>query len=147
MNPIHLFVPSFRIDETLAAVRECLEQGWTGLGYKTVEFEEAWKNYTGLPHAHFLNSATAGLHLAIRLLKEQDGWRDRDEIITTPFTFVSTNHPILYENLSPVFADIDDYLCLDPQSIEQKITPRTRAVMFVGIGGNTGQLADVAELC
>ncbi|MBL8511917.1 MAG: dTDP-4-dehydrorhamnose reductase, partial [Betaproteobacteria bacterium] len=60
---IQLFVPTFRIDECLGAIRECLEKGWTGLGYKTLAFEEAWKTYTGLPYAHFLNSATAGLHL------------------------------------------------------------------------------------
>jgi dTDP-4-amino-4,6-dideoxygalactose transaminase len=147
LNPVHLFVPTFRVDETLAAIRECLEKGWTGLGYKTVEFEEAWKGYTGLPHAHFLNSATAGLHLALRLLKEKDGWREGDEVITTPLTFVSTNHPILYERLRPVFADVDEYLCLDPLSVAARITPRTRAVMFVGVGGNTGRLDEVARLC
>src|SRR5207344_2772886 len=94
MESIQLFVPTFRIEETLAEIRECLEKGWTGLGFKTVEFEEAWKRYTNLPHAHFLNSATAGLHLAVRLLKESDGWREGDEIITSPLTFVSTNHAI-----------------------------------------------------
>jgi dTDP-4-amino-4,6-dideoxygalactose transaminase len=69
MEPIQLFVPTFRIDETLVQVRECLEKGWTGLGFKTVEFEEAWKQYTGLPHAHYLNSATAGLHLAVMVTR------------------------------------------------------------------------------
>lgn len=147
MEPVHLFVPTFRVEEALAAVRECLEKGWTGLGYKTVEFEEAWKSYTGLAHAHFLNSATSGLHLALRLLKESDGWAEGDEVITTPLTFVSTNHPILYERLRPVFADVDEYLCLDPASVEAHVTPRTRAVMFVGLGGNTGRLEEVTRLC
>ena len=108
MKPIQLFVPHFRIEECLAEIRECLEKGWTGLGYKTVAFETAWKAYTDLPYAHFLNSATAGLHLAVRLLKQRDGWREGDEIITTPLTFVSTNHAMLYENLHPVFADVDE---------------------------------------
>jgi dTDP-4-amino-4,6-dideoxygalactose transaminase len=147
MEPIQLFMPTFRVEETLAEIRECLERGWTGLGFKTVQFEEAWTRYTGLPQAHFLNSATAGLHLAVRLLKEHDGWREGDEIISTPLTFVATNHAILYERLRPVFADVDDYLCLDPLSVAACITPRTRAVMFVGIGGNTGQLDAVARLC
>jgi dTDP-4-amino-4,6-dideoxygalactose transaminase len=146
-EPIQLFVPSFRIEECLAEIRECLEKGWTGLGYKTVEFEAAWKDYTGLRHAHFVNSATAGLHLAVRLLKEQGGWQDGDEIISTPLTFVSTNHAILYERLQPAFADVDEFLCLDPASVEARITPRTRAVMFVGLGGNAGRLRDVADLC
>jgi len=147
MEPIQLFVPTFRIEETLEEIRVCLEKGWTGLGFKTVEFEEAWKAYTGLPHAHFLSSATAGLHLAVALLKHQGGWQDGDEVITTPLTFVSSNHAILYENLRPVFADVDEYLCLDPNSVEQRITERTRAVVFVGLGGNTGQLRKVVEIC
>jgi len=147
MPPIPLFSPTFRVDETLEQIRECLEKGWTGVGYKTVDFENAWRDYTALPHAHFLASATAGLHLAVRLLKDRHGWRDGDEIITTPLTFVSTNHAILYERLTPVFADVDQYLCLDPASVESHITPRTRAVMFVGFGGSTGMLASIAELC
>ncbi|MBI3798048.1 MAG: DegT/DnrJ/EryC1/StrS family aminotransferase [Deltaproteobacteria bacterium] len=147
MDPIQLFVPTFRVEETLSEIRECLEKGWTGLGFKTVAFEEAWRRYTGLPHAHFLNSATAGLHLAVRLLKETHKWREGDEIISTPLTFVSTNHAILYAGLRPVFADVDEYLCLDPVSMATRVTARTRAIMFVGMGGNTGQLPEVTRLC
>jgi dTDP-4-amino-4,6-dideoxygalactose transaminase len=144
---IPLFIPTFRVEECLSEIRECLEKGWTGAGFKTLQFEEAWKGYTGLPCGHFLNSATAGLHLAVRLLKEQDGWQEWDEIISTPFTFVSSNHAILYERLRPVFADIDEHLCLDPASVAERISPRTRAVMFVGMAGNTGQLGEIAQLC
>jgi dTDP-4-amino-4,6-dideoxygalactose transaminase len=147
MDPVNLFVPLYRIDETLAEIRECLEKGWTGLGFKTVQFEAAWREYTGLPHAHFVNSATAGLHLAVRMLKENNGWRDGDEIISTPLTFVSTNHAISYEKLKPVFADIDEYLCLDPRSVENHINSKTRAVMFVGVGGNAGRLDEIAAIC
>jgi dTDP-4-amino-4,6-dideoxygalactose transaminase len=147
MQPIQLFVPTFRIDETLEAIRECLEKGWTGLGFKTVQFEQAWKDYTGLPHAHFLNSATSGLHLALAQLKAHEGWSSGDEVITTPLTFVSTNHAILYEDLTPVFADVDEYLCLDPKSVAERITPRTRAVIFVGTGGNPGSYDALRELC
>jgi dTDP-4-amino-4,6-dideoxygalactose transaminase len=147
MEPIHLFSPMFRVDEALAEIRDCLEKGWTGLGYKTLEFEEAWKRHTGFPNAHFLNSATAGLHLALKLLKEDAGWADGDEIITTPLTFVSTNHVILYENLRPVFADVDESLCLDPQSVADRITSRTRAVCFVGLGGNIGRYHEVLDIC
>src|SRR5579871_2401018 len=147
MQPIQLFVPTFRIDETLEAIRECLEKGWTGLGFKTVQFEQAWKDYTGLPYAHFLGSATAGLHLAVAQQKAYYGWSDGDEILTTPLTFVSTNHAILYERLTPVFADVDEYLCLDPKSVEARITPRTRAVIFVGMGGNPGQYDAIRDLC
>ncbi|HEY4088564.1 MAG TPA: DegT/DnrJ/EryC1/StrS family aminotransferase [Bryobacteraceae bacterium] len=145
--PTQLFVPSFRIDECLNAIRECLEKGWTGLGFKTVEFENAWKRYSELPHAHFLSSNTVGLHLALHILKSRYGWADDDEVITTPFTFVSTNHAILYSHLRPVFADIDDSLCLSPDGILSRISPRTRAVIYVGLGGNTGQYEKIVDLC
>ena len=87
MKPIQLFVPTFRIDECLEEIRECLEKGWTGLGYKTIAFEQAWQSHTGLPHAHFVNSATSGLHLAVRLLRSGMAGTRGDEIISTPMTF------------------------------------------------------------
>lgn len=144
---IQLFVPKFRVDECLAGIKECLEKGWTGLGFKTVEMEEAWKQYTGLPHAHFLSSNTVGLQLAFEVFKSRYGWADDDEVITTPLTFVSTNHAILYAGLKPVFADVDNSLCLDPKSVEQRITAKTKALIFVGIGGNTGQYEAIVKLC
>lgn len=144
---INVFVPSFRTDEILDEIRVCLEKGWTGLGFKTVEFEEKWKEYTGLDNAHFLASNTVGLHLAVNILKKEYQWQDGDEIITTPLTFVSTNHVILYEKLQPVFADVDNYLCLDPESVRNKITKKTRAIMYVGMGGNTGQLEEISTIC
>lgn len=142
-----LFIPAFRVDECLAQIKECLEKGWTGLGFKTVEFETAWKEYTGLPYAHFLNSNTSGLHLAMYMLKTKYRWQNQDEVITTPLTFVSTNHAIMYENLKPIFADVDDTLCMSPESIEAKISPKTKAVIYVGIGGNTGNYDKVVALC
>ncbi len=144
---IQLFVPTFRTRECLAEIEECLEKGWTGLGFKTVEFERAWMEYAGLPHAHFLNSETVGLDMAVDILKEQLKWHDGDEIISTPLTFVSTNHAILYNNMKVVFADVDEYLCLDPKSVEERITPKTRAVMYVGLGGNTGRLNEIVRIC
>lgn len=147
MDPIPLFRPKFRVEEALSEVRDCLEQGWTGSGYKTREFEAAWMRYSGFPNAQFVNSGTAALHLALKLLKEEFRWTEGDEIITTPFTFVSTNHVILHERLMPVFADIDNHLCLDPMSVESRISHRTRAVCFVGVGGNIGRYSEVRALC
>jgi len=142
-----LFVPNFRIEETLAQIRECLEKGWTGLGYKTLEIESQWNIYTGHKNSHFLSSNTVGLHLAVELFKRKDGWSEGDEVITTPLTFVSTNHAILYSGLKPVFADVDQYLCLDPEDVLAKITEKTRAVIFVGIGGNVGQYEKILHIC
>ena len=53
----------------------------------------------------------------------------------------------MYENLKPVFADVDDSLCLDPDSVLSNITDKTRAIMFVGIGGNIGQYDKIREIC
>lgn len=144
---IQLFVPTFQVDECLDEIRECLEKGWTGLGFKTVQLEEHWKEYTKLPNAHFLNSATVGLKLAVQVLKEEYDWNDGDEVISTPLTFVSTNHAILYEKLNVVFADVDQYLCLDPVDVEKKITDKTKAILFVGLGGNVGQYEEIVKLC
>jgi dTDP-4-amino-4,6-dideoxygalactose transaminase len=147
-NNIQVLKPKYRVEECLDEIRTCLEKGWTGLGFKTTQFEEAWKEYTELPNAHFVCSATAGLHLATNILKSFYGWSDGDEIITTSLTFISTNHSILYEGLKPVFADVDtNNLCLCPMDVEKKITPRTRAVMYVGLGGRYGHLQDIADLC
>jgi len=143
---IQLFAPYFRTDECLAQIKECLDIGWTGLGFKTVEFENKWREYTGLPFAHYLNSSTMGLNLAVEILKEENGWMDDDEIITTPLTFISTNHAILLAKMKPVFADVDKYLCLDPVDVLRKITPKTRAIMFVGLGGNTGAWPEIVKI-
>jgi len=144
---LQLFVPNFRVDECLEGIRECLEKGWTGLGYKTVEIEKAWNEYTGLDNSHFLSSNTVGLHLALHMFKSKHGWADGDEVITSPLTFISANHAISYCNLHPVFADVDESLCLDPDDVLSKITPKTKAIIFVGIGGNTGQYEKIAEIC
>lgn len=144
---IQVLKPKFRVEECLNEIRECLEKGWTGMGFKTVELEEKWKEYTGHPHAHFLNSATVGLDLAFKLLKRENKWESHHEVITTPITFVSTNHAILYNDLTPCFADVDDSLCLDPVEVEKKINKNTKAVIFVGYGGRVGQLEKIIELC
>jgi dTDP-4-amino-4,6-dideoxygalactose transaminase len=147
---IQLFVPTFDIDSCLKEIRECLEKGWTGMGFKTVQFEEQWKTYTGMPNAYYLNSATAGLYLAFDIMKTENHWGLMDEVITTPLTFISTNHAILLASgggLRPVFADVDDTLCLDPSDVESKITPATKAVCFVGFGGNTGRYEDIVSIC
>lgn len=145
--PIQVLKPKFHVEECLAQVRECLEKGWTGSGFKTAEFEQEWKKYTGHRNACYLNSNTSGLHLAVNILKRRYGWQDGDEIISTPITFISTNHAISYEGMRPCFADVDEYLCLDPEDVERKINEKTRAVMFVGYGGRIGHLQNTLEIC
>lgn len=144
---IQVFKPLYRTNEVLEEIKDCLDRSWTGIGFKTIEFEERWKEYTGFKYCHFLNSATSGLHLAVKILKDHYGWKNGDEVITTALTFVSTNHVILYENLSPVFADVDESLCLEPNSVEKLISDRTRAVIYVGMGGNASNYRAVLDLC
>ena len=145
--PIQMFRPVYDVEACIDNIRDCLEKGWTGKGYKTVEFENEWKKYTGLKNAHFLTTGTAALNLAIETLKEENGWEDGDEVISTPLTFVATNNSILYSRLTPVFADVDESLCLDPESVEAHISEKTRAVIFVGLGGNIGRYYEVLDCC
>jgi dTDP-4-amino-4,6-dideoxygalactose transaminase len=144
---LNVLKPQYQTQEVLDAIKECLDSGWTGMGNKTEVFEKEFIKYTDLNHAHYVNSATSGLHLALNVFKNLYKWNDGDEVITTPLTFVSTNHAILYENLTPVFADVDNQLCLDPSSLASLITPKTKAVMFVGLGGNVGQYDQVRDIC
>lgn len=144
---IQLFAGTYHVDECLNEIRECLECGWTGMGFKTKQFEEKWKEYTGLDHAYYLNSATAGLNLAVDILATENRWNEGDEVITTPLTFVSTNHCILLAGLKAVFADVDDTNCLSVESVKERITDKTRAVIFVGLGGNSGHYLEIAQIC
>ena len=144
-RPIQLFAPSFDIDRCLAEVRACLEKGWTGIGFKTVEFEQKFCAWVGEPHGHFVNSNTNGIHLLLEMLKTTRGWQDGDEIVSTAMTFVSTNHSILHAGLAPVFADVDASLCVTAASVAAVLTPRTRAVVFVSIGGNSGEIEAIAQ--
>ena len=128
---VQLFKPRIR-EEAITAVTEVLRSGWIGLGPKTADFEKEFAAYIGAPYCVGLNSCTSALHLAVKLLDLEPG----DEVITTPVTFVSTNHVILYERLKPVFADIQPLTGnLDPRSVEERITPRTRAVVAMHYGG------------
>jgi dTDP-4-amino-4,6-dideoxygalactose transaminase len=144
---IQVLQPFFRTEECLTEISDCLEKSWSGMGFKTIELEELWKDYTYLKNAHFLNSASAGLDLAVRIFKEEFGWPDGSEVITTALTFISTNHAILKSSLRPVFCDIDDSLNIDPSALKSLITERTKCVIFVGIGGNPQNLLEVAQIC
>lgn len=144
---VQLFSPAFDVDACLAEIRICLEKGWTGIGFKTVEFEQKFSEYIGLPYCHFLNSNTNGIHLLLEMLKITRGWVEGDEVISSALTFVSANHSIIHSGLVPVFADVDESLCITAAEVASRITPRTRAVQYVAIGGNSAALVEVADLC
>jgi len=119
-------------EKAIAAVGDVLRSGWIGLGPKTAEFEAAFADMVGAKYAVAVNSATAGLHLAMVLAGVGPG----DEVITTPLTFVSTNHVILYQGATPVFADVNPETAnIDPDSVRGLIGDRTRAIICVHYGG------------
>jgi perosamine synthetase len=141
-------------EEAIRNVEEVLRSGWVGLGPKVEEFEKKFAEYIGAPYAVAFSSATAALHVAVRLLNLRPG----ADVITTPLTFVSSNHVLLYENLTPIFADIDiqtGNLSLDsirkacrlhtiPKVIDKTFHPRV--LMFVHYGGNVGDLDLLYEI-
>lgn len=120
-----------------------LRSGWLGLGPRTAEFEKAFAEYLGSPHCVGLSSCTAAIHLALHLLDLPAG----AEVITTPITFVSTNHAILYEGLTPVFADVDPRTGnLDPGSVRARVTEKTAAMMVVHYGGYPADIDEIYEV-
>jgi perosamine synthetase len=120
-------------DEEKKAVIEVLDSGMLIAGKQVKEFEEKFADYCGCEHAVAVNSGTAALHAALYALGIGPG----DEVITTPFTFIATANPILMQGANVVFADIDPYTYnISPESIKEKITPRTKAIITVDLYGN-----------
>lgn len=128
-----LFRPRLRVQECLSEIAEVLESGWTGQGPKCQAFESEFAAFVGAPHAVFMNSATAALHVALRCLDLPAGTK----VITTPVTFVSTNLAIRYEGLEPAFCDIDPTtLCLSFDSVRNRLAQGdVGAVIWVHLGG------------
>lgn len=138
---IPVFRPSYGQEE-LDSLRETFGTGWIGLGPKTAEFEHAFASYLGAAHAIGVSSCTAALHLALRAAEV-----DRCEVVTTPMTFVSTNHAILYNGGIPVFADVDgDTLNIDPADVLRKITARTKVILVVHYGGHACDMDAILEI-
>lgn len=122
------------------AVLEVLKTPCLSLGPKVKEFEREIARYAGVKYAVAVNSGTSALHLIIKALNI----KDNDEVITTPFSFISSSNCILYERAKPVFVDIkSDTLNIDPELVEGLITPRTKAILAVDVFSNP---ADWEEL-
>lgn len=130
-----LFVPLSNPDITtreVEAVLSVLRTPNLSLGPKVLEFEEKIAAYAHRKFAVAVNSGTSGLHLVVRAM----GLGAGDEVITTPFSFIASSNCLLYENVKPVFVDIEpDTYNIDPQRIEAAITPRTRAILAVDVFG------------
>lgn len=130
---MQLFRPTYEVDECVDAIRKVLASGWTGPGPQCKQFEEAWCKLTGAQFSHYLNSATAALHIAMRLLDLPNG----SKVLTTPLTFVSTNAVILYEGCEPVFVDINENdLSTDHDDFIRKAQEfSAKAAIWVHYGG------------
>lgn len=112
-------------------------------GPKVRKFEDMAKEHFGVPYAVAVNSATAGLHAALSALGIGPG----DEVIVTPYTMSASAAAVLMQNAVPVFADIDPVtFCLDPRSVEKKITARTRAILVVHLFGQAAPMDEIMAI-
>jgi perosamine synthetase len=127
----------------IEAVVAVLRTSRLSLGPVTEQFEQQTAAYVSLPHAIAVSSGTAGLHLCIRGLGIGEG----DEVIVPSFTFIAAANAIRYEGATPVFVDIEPItLNMDPQRIEDAITPRTKAILAVHTFGIPAEMSSILEI-
>ena len=128
-------IPLFKVhmpDSVTEPLNETILCGFIGEGPKVKAFEKELADYFGNPRVLVLNSCTSALHLALRLAGAGHG----DEVISTAMTCTATNEPILANGAKIVWADIDPKTGnIEPDSIENKITNRTKAIVVVHWGG------------
>lgn len=139
-------IPLFKVfmpESVMEPLKEVLLSGYIGEGPRVAEFERLLAPWFGSGNVLALNSGTAALQLALRLAGVGPG----DEVISTPVTCVATNEPILACGARIVWADVDPETGnIDPADVEQKISPKTRAVMVVHWGGYPCDLDEINTL-
>ena len=130
-------------DREKRAVMEVLDSGWLTTGPKTKAFEAAFAAKVGTRHAIALNSATAALHLGLDAL----GVGPDDEVIVPTWTFAASAEVIAYRGARPILIDIEpETLNVSPETVLRAVTPRTRAVIVVHIGGRPVDIERLLEL-
>ncbi len=130
-------------DADIKAVVEALVSGWLTTGPRVAEFEQAFAAHCGAAEGVAVNSGTAALHCAMRALGIGPG----DEVIAPAITFAASANAALYEGATPVFADVEpDTLLIDPASVADKITARTRAIVAVDYGGQPADYDALREM-
>ncbi len=140
MSMIPVVKPAIGREEE-EAVLAVLRSGQIAQGARVAEFEQRFAELIGTRYAVATSSGTASLHLNLLALGIGPG----DEVITSPFTFIASANSILYVGAHPVFADIQpDSFNLDPREVEERITPRTKAILPVHLYGNP---ANMPVLC
>ena len=141
-TPLPFSRPTIEEDE-IAEVVDSLRSGWITTGPKVVRFEELFLQRLGVTQAVAVNSATAGLHLAVAALN----LRPEDEVIVPALTWAATANVVELCGARTVFADVDpDTLCIDPADVARRITPRTRAIIPVHFAGQPVDLDALAAL-
>ena len=131
-------------NEEIAAVGAVLRSGMLAQGKEVKQFEDEFASYLGAKYAIAVNNGTVALDLAVKAL----GLKPGDEVITPAFTFIATANCALYQGLTPVFADVDPRTFnIDPDDLQEKITPRTRAVIGVHLYGQPFDLPAVQQIC
>ena len=132
-------------EEVLQAIADVLKSGiLTAQHGKWVKaFESELASYLGVRHALAVANGTVALHTALKALGVGPG----DEVVTTPFTFAASATAVLHANAVPVFADIDrETLNLDPASVEEAITDKTKAVVVVHLAGMPAEMDQFLKL-
>ena len=142
-QPISAF-PKFTQEEIEEVVKVLKSGRLTMLvGKTTRKFEEKFAEYHRMKHAIAVSNGTVALHVALRALGIGPG----DEVITTPFTFVASASSILHQNAIPVFADIDkETFNIDPVSIEERITEKTKAIIVVHLCGHPAEIEEIMRI-
>lgn len=116
---------------------------WRTPGTRTLEFERAFAEYHGARHGIAVTNGTAALEVTMAALDMGPG----DEVIVPDFTFIATASAVLFANALPVFVDVDrETYCLDPALTEAAITPRTKAIIAVHMGGHPADLHALQEI-
>ncbi|OAO77003.1 Bacillosamine/Legionaminic acid biosynthesis aminotransferase [Anoxybacillus flavithermus] len=131
-------------EEEINEVVDSLRSGWLTTGPKTKQFEQNFAEFLGGNiEAIAVNSATAGLHLALEAIGVGPG----DEVITTPYTFTATAEVIRYLGAHPVFVDINpNTFNIDPNKIEEKITSKTKAIIPVHFAGLSCEMDEILTI-
>ena len=134
---------NFDESETQAVIK-VLQSRWLTMGAVTQEFEAKFARFTGARHALAVSNATVALHLACLALGIGPG----DEVIVPSLTFVASANAVLYTGAEVRFADIlgPHELNISPESIEQQITPRTKAILVVHYGGYPCRMPEIVAL-